>query len=145
MASGSAEKRKQPDGCSNMLQGEKILIIEDDEAAAESIEVLCRSLGHRPIVAHDGITGLEMASSEKPRLILSDIAMPGLDGFEVARQVRNNHDLDHTAVVAVTGYAPRQPAANQKTFDDYVMKPFSVDHLGRIISKYCPPPDESAS
>jgi CheY-like chemotaxis protein len=120
-----------------MLQGEKILIIEDDEVAAESIELLCKSLGHMPLVAHDGVTGLLMASTEKPRLILSDIAMPGLDGFEVARRVRTNHDLDSTAVVAVTACAPRPPAANQVAFDDYVMKPFSVEHLGQVISKYC--------
>jgi two-component SAPR family response regulator len=51
--------------------------------------------------------------------------------------VRSNHDLDQTAVVAVTGYPPRPPAANQATFDDYVMKPFSVEYLGKVISKYC--------
>jgi two-component system CheB/CheR fusion protein len=112
------------------------LIIEDDEAAAESIEILCREQGHKTLVAHDGQTGLRIAASEKPRLILSDIAMPGLDGFEVARRIRSNHDLDGTAVVAVTGYPPKTPAANQKTFDDYVIKPFSVENLIKVIEKY---------
>lgn len=114
----------------------KILIIEDDHEAAESIQVLCRELGHEPLVAYDGVTGLMMANSEKPTLILSDIAMPGLDGFEVARRIRSNHELDNTKIVAVTGHAPKTPAANQKTFDAYVMKPFSIKNLADVIKKY---------
>lgn len=120
-----------------MTQRSTILIIEDDHTAAESIETLCRELGHIPLVAYDGLTGLQIAASEKPRLILSDIAMPGIDGFEVARRVRSNHDLDNTAIVAVTGHAPKTPAANQKAFDDYVIKPFSVENLMNVINKYC--------
>jgi CheY-like chemotaxis protein len=119
-----------------MTQGSTILIIEDDHDAAESIENLCISLGHRPLVAYDGMTGLLMAASEKPRLILSDIAMPGIDGFEVARRVRNNHDLDETNIVAVTGHPPQTPAANQKTFDAYVIKPYSINGLKEVINKY---------
>ncbi|HYG75362.1 MAG TPA: response regulator [Planctomycetota bacterium] len=120
-----------------MPQNSTILIIEDDPAAAESIETLCREMGHRTLVAYDGMTGLQMAANEIPKLILSDIAMPGMDGFEVARRVRSNHDLDHTAIVAVTGHPPKTPAANQKTFDDYVIKPFSVENITSVIAKYC--------
>src|SRR6266480_3861128 len=112
-----------------MTQSSTILIIEDDHSAAESIETLCRELGHNTLVAYDGMTGLQMAATEKPRLILSDIAMPGMDGFEVARRVRSNHDLDGTAIVAVTGHPPKTPAANQNTFDDYVIKPYNVENL----------------
>lgn len=120
-----------------MQSGSKILIIEDDQTAAESIKSLCHDLGHRPMVANDGTTGLQMAASEKPRLILSDIAMPGLDGFEVARRIRSNHELDGTAIVAVTGTLPPTPAKNQMTFDDYVIKPFTVENLMLVIAKYC--------
>jgi CheY-like chemotaxis protein len=119
-----------------MTHSSTILIIEDDHDAAESIETLCRNLGHRPLVAYDGLTGLLMAASEKPKLILSDIAMPGIDGFEVARRIRSNHDLDDTKIVAVTGHPPKTPAANQKTFDAYVIKPFSIKGLEDVINKY---------
>src|SRR3569623_1510610 len=109
-----------------MADAVKILIIEDDTSTAESIETLCREMGHDPIVAHDGVSGLRMAAEERPKLILSDIAMPGIDGFEVARRVRSNHDLDNTKIVAVTALRPT-PARNQKTFDEYVLKPFSIE------------------
>jgi CheY-like chemotaxis protein len=120
-----------------MSQASKILIIEDDHDAADSIEHLCREMGYEPIVAYDGMTGLQMAVDQRPRLILSDIAMPGIDGFEVARRVRSNHDLDGTAIVAVTGHPPMTPAANQKTFDDYVIKPFTVENIMTVIRKHC--------
>jgi CheY-like chemotaxis protein len=119
-----------------MHESSTILIIEDDQDAAESIETLCRELGHKPLVAYDGVTGLMLAAREKPKLILSDIAMPGLDGFEVARRVRSNHDLDGTRIVAVTSCAPKTPATNQKTFDEYVLKPFSIENLEKVINKF---------
>lgn len=120
-----------------MQECNKILIIEDDPGAAVSIECLCREMGFQPLVAYDGITGLRLAAVEKPKLILSDIAMPGIDGFEVARRVRSNHELDGTAIVAVTGCLPKTAAANQKTFDDYVIKPFTVENIECVINKYC--------
>ena len=118
------------------VEGSTILIIEDDQDAADTIETVCHKLGHPTLVAYDGMTGLSMAASMRPRLILSDIAMPGLDGFEVARRVRSNHDLDGTAIVAVTGYPPKTAAANQKAFDGYVMKPFSFETLQTVIDKF---------
>jgi len=114
----------------------KILIIEDDTLTAESIETLCREMGHTPLVAHDGITGLRIAAEMRPQLILSDIAMPGLDGFEVARRVRSNHDLDGTKIVAVTAYPPRTAASNQVTFDEYVLKPFTIENLEEVIERF---------
>ena len=93
-------------------------------------------MGHDALVAYDGATGLKMAVDEKPELILSDIAMPGLDGFEVARRIRSNHDLDKTAIVAVTGTLPRRPAKNQYIFDDYVIKPFEYEELEKVINKF---------
>jgi CheY-like chemotaxis protein len=122
----------------------KILIIEDDTNTAESIETLCREMGHQPLVAYDGVSGLRMAAEERPRLILSDIAMPGIDGFEVARRIRSNHDLDETKIVAVTSLRPRSPASNQKTFDEYVLKPFSIENLEEVITRFAGDGDDAA-
>jgi len=119
-----------------MAEAATILIIEDDALTAESIETLCREMGHMPLVAYDGTTGLKMAAEVRPKLILSDIAMPGLDGFEVARRVRSNHDLDATKIVAVTAHPPRTPARNQATFDEYVLKPFTIENLEEVIERF---------
>jgi len=120
-----------------MQQNDTVLIIEDDQAAAQYLASMCRQLGISPLIAHDCVTGLELATSKRPRLILSDLGVPGLDGFEAARRVRSDRNLDGTAVVAVTCCAPKTPAANQVAFDDYVLKPISKDRIQDVISKYC--------
>lgn len=120
-----------------MKHNQTILIIEDDQVAAGNLAALCQQFGLCTLIAHDGATGLELASSKHPRLIFSDLGVPGLDGFEVPRRVRSDRNLDGTAVVAVTDVAPKTPAANQVGFDDYVLKPISGDSIRNIISKYC--------
>jgi CheY-like chemotaxis protein len=120
-----------------IMKSEKILIIEDDLNAARRIILLCRELGHDPLLARDGFTGMLLAKRLKPRLIISDLATPGLDGFEVVRRVRKDHDLDHTAIVGVTGNVPRSPAANQSNFDDFVLKPIDSEAMEQVISKFC--------
>lgn len=121
-----------------MKQKSTIVIIEDDRADAGSLAKLCRQLGYRPLVAYDCATGLKLAASNRPRLILSDVGVPGLDGFEMARRVRTDHALDGIPVVAMTGQAPATPAANQVAFDDYVLKPLAAEPIKNVITKYCP-------
>lgn len=120
-----------------MQQKDTVLIIENDQAAAQDLASMCQQLGISPLIAYDCVTGLQLATAKRPRLILSDLCVPGLDGFETARRVRSDRNLDGTAVVAVTHCAPKTPAANQVAFDDYVLKPISKDRIQDVISKYC--------
>jgi CheY-like chemotaxis protein len=120
-----------------MQQNDMVLIIEDDQAAAQYLAATCQQLGISPIIATDCVTGLKLATTKRPRLIFSDLRVPGLDGFEAARRIRSDRNLDGTAVVAVTDCAPKAPAANQVAFDDYVLKPISRDSIQNMISKYC--------
>ncbi len=121
----------------NHPTSEKILIIENDLSVARHIVQLCFALGHEPLVARDGFTGMLLAKRVKPRLILSDLAIPGLDGFEIVRRVRQIRELDHTAVVAITGIAPGRAAHNQSNFDDYALKPINAVRLEHIIAQFC--------
>lgn len=120
-----------------MQQNDTVLIIEDDQAAAQYLAAMCQQLGVRPIIAYDCETGLKLATAKRPRLIFSDLGVPGLDGFEAPRRIRSDRNLDGTAVVAVTASAPKAPAANQVAFDDYLLKPLSRDSIQNLISKYC--------
>jgi len=121
----------------NVQQKDTVLIIEDDQAAAQYLATMCQQLGISPLIAYDCVTGLELAAAKRPRLIFSDLRVPGLDGFEAARRVRSDRNLDRTAVVAVTDYAPKNPASNQVAFDDYVLKPISRDRVRDLIGRYC--------
>jgi CheY-like chemotaxis protein len=116
---------------------QKILIIEDDLNAARRIVLLCREMGHDPLLARDGFTGMLLAKRLKPRLIISDTAIPGMDGFELARRVRNHDELRETAVVAVTQTVPAHPAANQPNFDAVMTKPLEDERVECIINQFC--------
>lgn len=83
----------------------KILLIEDNEQNAYLVEYLLAARDWRVVCAAEGTTGLEMADTESPDLILLDIQLPGMDGYEVARQLNARKHLEDTPIVAVTSYA----------------------------------------
>lgn len=83
----------------------KILLIEDNEQNAYLATYLLTARDWQMICAADGRTGIEMAASERPDLILLDIQLPGMDGYEVARELRRMPEMKDTPIVAVTSYA----------------------------------------
>lgn len=121
------------------MKSETILIIESDLNVARDIVTLCFAMGHEPLVTRDGFTGLLLAKRVHPRLILSDVSVPGLDGFEMVRRVRQIAGLNDTTVVALCNTKPGKASANQNNFDDYLLKPIDKTELGRIIEKSCTP------
>lgn len=83
----------------------KILLIEDNEQNAYLVDYLLAARDWRVVRASDGPSGLELADSESPKLVLLDIQLPGMDGYEVARRLRAKKSLDGTPIIAVTSYA----------------------------------------
>lgn len=118
-----------------MLQNRPILIVEHDAAAAERLGSACRDCGYEAIIANDSAQAHAFAKRTPPRLILSDTAVPGMDGFEAARWVRNCADLKETKVVALTQNVPSNPAANQPEYDDYILKPLKLEDITNVIRK----------
>ena len=82
----------------------RVLVVEDNLDAAESLATLLRLWNHDVQVVHDGRAALDAARAQKPEVVLLDIGLPGLDGYQVARQLRNEASLAHTLLVAMTGY-----------------------------------------
>ncbi len=82
----------------------KVLVVEDNIDAAESLATLLRLWSHDVSVVHDGRTALEAAREQQPEVVLLDIGLPGLDGYQVARRLRDELHLDHALLVAMTGY-----------------------------------------
>jgi len=115
----------------------RILVIEDEAMIRAN---LCRMLaieGYAVIEAADGVTGATIAAREKPDLVLCDVMMPGLDGFEVLRRLRADPATAGVPFVFVTASADK----HDKRFgldlgaDDYVTKPFDMDHLLQVIAR----------
>jgi PAS domain S-box-containing protein len=85
-------------------RGLRVLVVEDNIDAAESLATLLRLWNHDVNVVHDGRMALEAAREQQPEVVLLDIGLPGLDGYQVARRLRDEIGLDHALLVAMTGY-----------------------------------------
>jgi len=108
--------------------GERILVVEDEPAFADLISTWLDQHGFRPIVAHDGLEAVRLFESEQPDLILLDLALPGLDGWEVIQRIRA------TSVVPIIVVTARGAVADKvrglvEGADDYMTKPLSFPEL----------------
>jgi CheY-like chemotaxis protein len=112
-----------------------VLVVEDNRDAADSLRLLLEVSGYEVTVAYSGPTGLEAATRELPDVVICDIGLPGLDGFGVARALRQNPGTRAARLIAVTGYG--QPADRERAleagFDEHLVKPVDPETLlGRI-------------
>ena len=106
---------------------QRILVVEDQEDNRNILRDLLTSAGYEVIEAVNGADGVTLAEAEKPDLILMDIQLPVLDGYEATRQIKAIPAIQATPVIAVTSYALSGDEAKAKAAgcDDYVTKPFS--------------------
>lgn len=128
--------------------GASVLLIEDNVDAAQSLADILQLNGHRVRVAYDGTTGIEMALELRPDVVLCDIGLPDLNGYEVARRLRADQSLRSAKLIAVTGYA--QYADKKKAmdagFDAHLTKPPDLDELKKLLANEvvtsAPPPQD---
>jgi CheY-like chemotaxis protein len=116
---------------------QRILVVDDNIDAARSLEMLLRSLGHETRVVHDGAEALRAVPGYRPHIVLLDIGMPGLDGYEVARRLRAMDGGEALRIVAVTGWG--QEADREKSreagFDLHLVKPVEPGELVRVLDE----------
>ena len=107
----------------------RVLIVEDNPDAAESLQVLLELLGHEVRVAYTGPDGVRAADEWRPDVVLCDIGLPDVDGYEVARQIRSDPSLGTTRLIALSGYAQPEDRrrARDAGFDAHMAKPPDVD------------------
>ena len=119
----------------------RILLVEDQEDARRIVRDLLAASDYGLIEATTGEEGLVLAERERPDLILMDIQLPGIDGYEVTRRIKANPALNHIPIIAVTSYA--LSGDDQKAYaagcNGYVTKPFSPRVLLARIREYLPP------
>ena len=117
-----------------------VLIVDDDRLNMKLSKDLLEANGYLTLQASNGRDGLDLARMHHPDLILMDIQLPGIDGYEVTRRIRTNPELTKTPIIAVTSYA--LSGDDQKAFaagcDGYVTKPFSPRMLLAKIREYLP-------
>jgi len=105
----------------------RVLVVEDQEDNMRIMNDMLASAGYQVIEAVTGIEGVAMAESDKPDLILMDVMLPGLDGYEATRRIKANAALRHIPVIAVTSYAldGEESRAEEAGCDAYFSKPVS--------------------
>ena len=113
------------------MAGEKILVVDDEDHIVELITYNLISAGYTVISANDGIEALKLARDEKPNLILLDLMLPGLDGFEVCKSIRTDIDTKNIPIIMLTakGEELDKILGLELGADDYMTKPFSIREL----------------
>ncbi len=118
----------------------KILVVEDQEDNRRILRDLLTANDYEVIEAVDGLEGIQKAETLLPDLILMDIQLPGVDGYEATRRIKTNPDLQHIPIIVVTSFA--LSGDNVKAFaagcDAYVTKPYSPRELLVKIREYVP-------
>jgi CheY-like chemotaxis protein len=114
-----------PDG---LRSSARILIVEDDRDTAESMARLLKILGYEVDVARDGVEAIARASGRKPDFVLLDIGLPGMDGYQVARNLKREITGKDALIIAVTGYGQSEDRDRslQAGIDHHLVKP--IDH-----------------
>ncbi len=116
----------------------RILVVEDQEDNRQILRDLLASAGFDMVEANDGEAALAAARTEAPDLILMDIQLPLLDGYEATRRIKAQPDLRHIPIVVVTSYALSgdEEKARAAGCDAYVAKPYSARKLLETIKRY---------
>lgn len=114
----------------------RVLVVDDNIDSAESMALFLNFGGHEVRVAHDGPEALQVAREFHPQIVLLDIGLPGMDGYEVAQGLREDQPLPETVIIAMTGYGQAEDRQRSKEsgFDHHLTKPVDHDTLSSIIN-----------
>ncbi|MGD0960059.1 MAG: response regulator [Methylomonas sp.] len=116
-------------------QGLRVLLIDDNRDIADSLAVWFEQIGHHVTVAYDGAQGLAAAQAQAPDVILLDIGLPDLDGYQVAKKLREQPCSQRALIIALSGYAPSKQALEAAGFDHHLIKPPKFNQLRDLIAE----------
>lgn len=124
--------------------GQRVLVVDDNEDSAEMLAKLLKRAGHDVRTAYSGPTALDVAAAHLPNVVLLDIGLPGINGYEVARRLRLLPQLEDVKIIAMTGYGQDADLqlARDAGFDSHLTKPIDflkvVEHLATLPSQPSP-------
>jgi len=129
-------KAPRPAAAPAALRARRVLLVEDNADAAEAVLLLLRELGHDVSVVHDGLQALGAAEAFDPDIVLLDIGLPGMDGYELARRMRGMPRLADAFIVAVSGYGQEKDRQRSAAagFDAHLVKPVDPRAFIAVIS-----------
>jgi CheY-like chemotaxis protein len=134
------EPGEQPQQPASSL-GHRLLVVDDNKDSADSFGMLLRLQGHEVRVAHDGPTALELVKGFRPEMVFLDLGMPGMDGYEVARRLRQQPGLENVWLTALTGWGQQEDRRRTAAagFDQHLVKPVEPKALDELLAGLKPP------
>jgi CheY-like chemotaxis protein len=116
----------------------RVLVVEDNDDVAHSLAMLLELWGHDAEVVGRAEAALEAVRTHRPAVVLMDIGLPGMDGYEVAKMLRRQEGCDKLMLVAMTGYGQDEDRrrAEEAGFDHYLVKPVDPDVLQELLANY---------
>ena len=110
--------------------------MDDNVDTVLGFSMLLKASGHDVRTANDGLAAVEAAIEYRPDVVLLDIGLPGLNGYEVAKRLRLHPDLGNTVLIALTGYGQDtdRQTSHQAGFDHHLVKPARFEQLNRILA-----------
>jgi DNA-binding response OmpR family regulator len=116
----------------------RVLLVEDDADSAESLALLLRMHGHRVEWADCGRSAVELAQADPPQVILFDLGLPDIDGYEVARRLRAEAAPRRPLIIAVTGFSeqPERVHSYEVGIDLHLVKPVRFEELENVLERY---------
>jgi PAS domain S-box-containing protein len=134
-AASTAASAVQTEPSRALATPRRVLVIDDNNDAANALRLLLENDGHEVRVAHDGVSGLELAREYRPDYLLLDIGLPRLSGYDIAASVRSDPSLSGTTIVAITGYGQLHDRARTAAvgFDHHLTKPVEFSALQELF------------
>jgi PAS domain S-box-containing protein len=120
-----------------VVAARRVLVVDDNEDAAMTLSLLLKSLGHETAVAYNGPDALKLAGEFRPDVVLLDIGLPGIDGYEVARRIRTQPHMAKLKIIAVTGWGQEsdREKSREAGFDLHLVKPVDLNELAKVVSE----------
>jgi two-component system CheB/CheR fusion protein len=118
----------------------RILVVDDNEDSADSLAIWLGLMGHDARTAHDGPQALAVAQEYRPDLIFLDIGMPGMNGYEVARRLRQQPETRDVMLIAMTGWGQDEDRRQSREagFDQHLVKPLEPKALEKLLAGMAP-------
>ncbi len=115
----------------------RVLVADDNRDGANSLRYLLESWGYEVRVIYDGLAALESAQTQPPDVVLLDLGLPGMDGYQVALQLRRQPELKSLKLIAITGFEwnNARHRSEEYGFDDHLVKPIDLDRLHALLIK----------
>ncbi len=132
---GRPQERLHGENAQPEIQPRRILVVEDEEELAMLLAGILEASGHQTLVVHDGPKALAAVRSFGPEVVLLDLGLPNMDGYEIAARIRQEHPDERILLIAATGYQRNEARLKQAGFDEHLIKPLDMQRLATLIAR----------